>query len=393
VFDHLQIYDRRERAAVGLVDVAISAVALLRRPRRAPSPVSRILVLRLERIGDLLMSLAALDAIRHRAPSAHVHLVVGSWNRSIVPLLSAVDSHELMDAPWLSRTGTGQPMATLLARARSWRRQRFDLAINFEPDIRSNLLVHSSGAPRCVGFGSGGGAGLLTTALEYDPRAHTSRNLLRLVDTALPPGPDEANRTSPPPRLVVRKEDQEAAVRLLPAGSKAIVGLHVSGGRAIKQWPIERFAEVATQLARRLPARLVLTGSEADQLLITRMRALLPGDIEVTDVSGTVDLSAFAALLEQLRLFVTGDTGPMHLAAAVGTPTVAIFGPSDPRRHGPLTDRARVVTTALWCRPCNRVRRPPERCSRGTPDCLTGISVEEVIAAAEELLTSTQTQP
>ena len=98
------------------------------------------------------------------------------------------------------------------------------------------------------------------------------------------------------------------------------------------------------------------------------------------------DCVPLAAVLEQLRLLITGDTGPMHLATAVGTPTVAVFGPSDPRRYGPVTDRARVVVTDLWCRPCNRVRRPPQRCSHGTPDCLARVSVEQVMSAADELI-------
>jgi ADP-heptose:LPS heptosyltransferase len=88
-------------------------------------------------------------------------------------------------------------------------------------------------------------------------------------------------------------------------------------------------------------------------------------------------------------LLLVGDTGPMHLAAAVGTPVVALFGPSDPARYGPLSIRSRVVTADLWCRPCNRVRRPPARCQGRVPDCLNGIDAETVYVAADSLLKST----
>ena len=93
-----------------------------------------------------------------------------------------------------------------------------------------------------------------------------------------------------------------------------------------------------------------------------------------------------AAVLRRLALLVTPDTGPMHLAAAVGTPVVGIFGPSDPVRYAPLSPRAAVVHADLWCRPCNRMRRPPRRCSNGTPDCLARVGVDAVVDAARHLL-------
>jgi lipopolysaccharide heptosyltransferase II len=393
VFEHLQIYNRRERAAVGFADAVIDVLAPLTRlrARGALANPSRILVLRLERIGDLLMSLDALDQIRLRAPGAHIHLVIGSWNRSLVPLIPSVDSHEILDAPWLARTGSKQTTTSLLRHARTWRGGRFDLAINFEPDIRSNLLLSLSRAPRRVGFRSGGGGGLLTEALEYDSSLHASRNLIRLVQAAIPRTADHAAADHPAPRLTPTARDTEQADRLIGSldANTALVGIHVSGGRPSKQWPVERFAELATRLARQLPAKLVLTGGIEDRPLVQRARALLPADVVAHDIAGEVDLPAFVAVLQRLRLFVTGDTGPMHLASAAGTPTVAIFGPSDPRRYGPLGDRSQVVTANLWCRPCNRVRRPPERCSHGTPDCLAGISVDAVMDAARELLQRT----
>jgi ADP-heptose:LPS heptosyltransferase len=93
-------------------------------------------------------------------------------------------------------------------------------------------------------------------------------------------------------------------------------------------------------------------------------------------------------VLKRLAIFVTGDTGPMHLAAAVGTPVVALFGPSVPARYAPLTTDSRVVRVDLPCSPCNRIRRPPDRCRGRVPECLDGISVDAVLAAARGLLES-----
>jgi ADP-heptose:LPS heptosyltransferase len=106
------------------------------------------------------------------------------------------------------------------------------------------------------------------------------------------------------------------------------------------------------------------------------------GSRRVVDAAGGDDLLRSAALLAQLDLLVTGDTGPMHLAAAVGTPVVAVFGPSDPARYAPSGPHDRVVRVDLPCSPCNRIRQPPARCVGHTPDCLAGVTVDAVYDAA-----------
>ena len=161
-----------------------------------------------------------------------------------------------------------------------------------------------------------------------------------------------------------------------------MIALHASGGRAIKQWPPERFADAAARVAREYDATLVLTGSPGDRPIVDEVRAKLPDDIAIIDLAGELELPILGAVLERCLVFITGDTGPMHLAAAVGTPTVAVFGLSDPARYAPISTRHRVVRIDLPCAPCNRVRLPPERCQGHTPDCLQGVTVDAVVRAA-----------
>jgi ADP-heptose:LPS heptosyltransferase len=389
MFDHLEIYDPRERWLVGLSDLAVrvSAPVVTLGSRGPAAPPRRILLLRLERIGDLLMTLGAIETVRRRAPEAAIHLVVGSWNRSLAEMLTAVTTVESLDAPWLARGTRGDPPWRLVRQAGAWR-GRFDLAINFEPDVRGNALIGWSRTPRRVGFSSGGGGGWLTDALVRDPAAHTAVNAGRIVDLALPPGLNEAESPAAISRLVVPEGVRHQASQLLRGvgSDRVLVGVHASGGRPVKQWPVERLAGVATRLARERGAVIVLTGTPADRPLVDGLAAALPRDVTTIDVAGEMALPVFAGLLECLSVFVTPDTGPMHLAAAVGTPVVGIFGPSDPARYGPLSDRARVVTADLWCRPCNRVRRPPDRCVGRVPDCLKRIDEDAVYHATDELL-------
>jgi ADP-heptose:LPS heptosyltransferase len=177
----------------------------------------------------------------------------------------------------------------------------------------------------------------------------------------------------------------EADRLLAGTGTTRLIGLHVSGGRESKQWHLSRFAEVGRSLSDDGATTLVLTGSTADRAMVEDVKRAL-GERPVIDTSGVLDLPSMAALLSRLDVLITGDTGPMHLAAAVGTPVVALFGPSDPRRYGPLTDRQRVLRVQLPCSPCGQVRLPPERCRGHVPDCMDGVTVDAVVRAARELL-------
>jgi ADP-heptose:LPS heptosyltransferase len=380
----LNIHDRRERLLVAAADLALRPAGVVRRlvaPSSQFRAPLRILCLRLERIGDLMMTLPALAELRALAPDASIDLVVGAWNERIAGAIAAVNRVETLDAAWLARSNTGQGMAQLLVRARRWRERRYHLAINFEPDIRSNLLLAASGAKRLTGYESGGGGPLLDVALPYDTRAHTADNAVALVRAAL----GGRSHGVPGLGLTIPESARLEARRLLNGRPEPIVALHVSGGRAIKQWPEARFHEVARTLIDRRGATIVLTGSEADRDQVDTAVRGLP-TAHLLDVSGTLDLITLAAVLERVALLVTGDTGPMHVAAAVGTPIVAIFGPSDPARYAPRGPLDRVVRIDLPCAPCNRIRIPPARCVGHTPDCLAGIDVARVLTAIDDVL-------
>ena len=380
MFAHLQIYEPRERALVGAADAAlrvIGPVARVFRRRTADRP-RRILLMRIERIGDLVMAFDAIADVVAAAPEAEVDLVVGSWNEEIARCIPGLHRIETLDAAWLARNGTGRGVSALLARARQWRSRHYDLAINFEPDIRSHFLLAASGAARTAGFGSGGGGPLLDVALSFDQRRHTSENARRLIAAVL----DVPARIRPW-RLELPAGAKARALEMLGSARSPVVGMHVSGGREIKQWPPERFGEVGARLANERGATIVLTGSSNDSSLVDAARRAIADDA-VIDLTGQLDLVSLAAILERLDLYITGDTGPMHLAAAVGTPVVAIFGPSDPARYAPRA--ARVVRIDLPCSPCNRIRLPPTRCVGHTPDCLAGIDADSVYCAALDVL-------
>jgi lipopolysaccharide heptosyltransferase II len=386
------IQDPLERRLVATADAGLSMVAALRRPFQAQTAAvvapRRILLLRLERIGDLVMALPAIRDVRALAPDAQIDLVVGSWNATLARAVPNVDRVETLDARWLAREREGLALGAMLRTAWTWRTRRYDLAINFEPDIRSNLVLAAAGARSTAGWRSGGGGPILAVALDYDTRAHTTANARRLVAEAFGTRAPESAR----PLLTVPDAAAAAAasrIRTAPGGQAPLVGIHVSGGRAIKQWDPGRFAEVARRLIETRGAAIVATGSAGDRPLVDDLRrALAPHP--VIDVTGADDLLDAAAVLARLDVLVTGDTGPMHLASAVGTPVVAVFGPSDPIRYATAGPLDRVVRIELACSPCNRIRQPPARCVGHTPDCLAGIDAGAVYDAAAAVLDATR---
>jgi len=383
MFDHLQIYAPRERTLVGFADIALTPLRWL--GRRTPVTAStRVLLLRLERIGDLLMTHEAITHTRRLWPDATIDLAVGSWNAPLARLIPEVSRVDVIDVPWLAREGTGLSWASLLSHARGWRANRYDLVVNFEPDIRSNFLAWQSGAPRRVGYWTGGGGALLTDALAYDPAVHVATNAQRMlahIDARA------AHLPAEPARLALDEASEAAATHTLAAVPEThrLVGLHVSGGRESKQWHLSRFADVGRQLAQEPDVTIVLTGGAGDRPLVDAVKSQL-GSTPLVDTAGTLDLPGSAALLSRLTMLITGDTGPMHLAASVGTPVIALFGPSDPRRYGPLATHQQVLRVQLPCSPCGQVRLPPERCRGHVPDCMDGITVAAVVDAAQRWL-------
>jgi ADP-heptose:LPS heptosyltransferase len=395
VFQHLQIPYRKERWIVGLADAGLRAFAFFGSPFRAPStaasPPKRILLLRLERVGDLVMVLDAIAMARQLAPQAEIDLVVGSWNAGLARLIPSADSVESLDVPWMARAGRGLTWAALIRRARAWRSRHYDLAINFEPDIRSNLLLAISGSARRVGFVSGGGGAVLSEAIDPDPAAHIATNAETLVLRAFgKAGPPPAPRLRPPAEKLnlpddARRRAAELIGRLSPGG--VTIGIQPAAGRQIKEWDPARFAEVGAELARQRGAKIVLIGSSADRRALDGVTAAWPPDVPpLVQLPVETDLIVLSAVLERLALLITGDTGPMHLAAAVDTPVLAIFGPSLPTRYAPLSPKARIVRIDIPCSPCNLMRRPPERCVGHVPDCLAGIESAQILKAANEML-------
>lgn len=386
-----RIYDARERWALKGFDLLLRGAAPLLgvRPRSDATTTSswrRILALRLDRLGDLVMTLPALAELRKLAPEAEIELAVGSWNEELARGLPFVDSVRVVDAPWAA----WGKRAGWLAAMRAMRvGPATDLAIDFQGDVRVILLMAASGARSRAGFGDTGGAHLLTHKGRWNESLSWYRQSMDLLEILFPRAPIPETIES---YNFLLPEDRQRGRKLLETtgmtGSpRPWVGIHPSAGRGIKQWEIEKFAALADKLVETASARVVVTGGPSDRELVEEVMSR--AGVGIHRLVAKAGVRTFSAVVAELDLFITGDTGPMHIANAVGAPNLAIFGPSDPVRYGPEDNGEKrvVLRHPLYCSPCNMIRKPPPECSvLDAPECLERIGVDQALAAALGLL-------
>lgn len=303
------------------------------------------------------MALHVLAAAKARVPGARIGWLVEDRFAGLLaghPQIDILHVYERRRArvPWV------------LGRfARGLRRQRYDLALDLQGNLKSGILARLAGASRTVGLDAPlarEGNRLLVRDRVAPPEGHRMRAYLALLDRTLGPGPE--------------------APAILPAGGErhgAIV-LHpgVSRFGAFKRWPPASFADLGDRLARRLGARVLLTAGPGERAETDDVRARMREPAEVVEPKG---LRALADVLSGARLFVASDTGPAHIAAALGIPTVTLFGPKDPAIMAPVGPRARALRAGVRCSPC-ALRFCPD------PVCMKDLPVDLVENTAVDLL-------
>ncbi|HEY9723529.1 MAG TPA: glycosyltransferase family 9 protein, partial [Oscillatoriaceae cyanobacterium] len=270
--------------------------------------------------------------------------------------------------------------------------QRFDLWIDAEFLTRfSALLTGVSGARTRVGFHAPevDRGRLHDVQVPFNNYRHMIDNFCTLVTGALeaPQGDRPLQRIVPNAEAIARIGDKLAA-RGLRVGEPYVILNPNAGELALeRRWSVERFAALADALAPEFGGKLVLVGARSERPYVARMVEAIHASERVIDLSGETSLDELVALFADARLLVSNDTGPLHLACAVGTPTVAIFGPETPTLFGPRGPRHRVVTKGLACSPClNIYNGRTVHCRFAITRCVTEISVEEVLAVAREQL-------
>ncbi|HSQ23094.1 MAG TPA: glycosyltransferase family 9 protein [Pyrinomonadaceae bacterium] len=307
-----------------------------------------ILVIDFGQLGDVVMSLPALRAVREKFPRAQITVAVGKPAAEIIRMSGYADATMEVDRVAL-RDGF-KPLSVLkvFQVAKDVRRRKFDFVIDLHSFAEPNLLGFFSGAPKRL-FSRRRGRSLDFLA-NFKPRPPVEENnrerhqVDRYLDVLRPLDITDAERV---PRLATRFDDDREIDRLLRK-SKAdagapLVGLFPGAGHESRRWPLQQFAQLADSLTRNDAVRPVVFAGPEERALITQMRSLFPSSTVILD---RLTIRQLASAQARLAVFVSNDTGPVHIAAAVGVPIVLLLDGQAPDSYIPLSEPKRVICGA-----------------------------------------------
>ena len=344
---------------------------------RLPATPRKVVLLRASRIGDFLCAIPAFRALRAALPEAEITIIT-------LPML-----HELAArSPYFDRIVPfpGFPgIAEQLFEARhtvdflrQMQEERFDLAIQFQGSgVNSNPFMLLLGARATAGFvRRGDPPGRLDAALPWPEEEREVRRMLAL--TTFLGAPAHGEQTEFP----LWPADHAAAQALLSGLPRPLVGLHTSARDASRRWPLSRFAAVGATLSHLYGSSIVILGEEEERATLAPVVEEIEGAGAVClNLAGRTTLPVLGALIARLAVFITNDTGPAHIAYALGVPTVTIAGGGNPDAYRPpVAGPFRFLAHDVPCRPCGYAT-----CPIGAP-CLLGVTVQQVADAAREVM-------
>ena len=414
------------------------ALVAARQARTSIPAAPRILLIRPDHLGDLVLTTPILHALKQHAPNAHITMMVGPWSSEIAARHPAIDRLIVVPFPGFQRSPQKAltPYILLVSVAKQLRRSNYDLAINLRPDFWwGAALIYLAGIPRRVGYALRPGTPFLTHALPYGghPYELATVSSLRLTSTALQtlngrdksclsdcpttwsrrlgrspsgslavgirtqgpyaPLPEPFSPEAYPLDFKPTPEEQAwVAARLQDAGideATPIIVIHPGTGADVKLWRNAGWSSCAdaTSLTFSPQARIILTGSKNERPLLEEIAGgMNTPALIITDMT----VGQLAALLGRASLVAGVDNGPLHIAVAQGTPTVQIFGPTDARVFGPWGSPERHIVIASTHRcptcpaiPCGRLDFSPQELP--AHPCVRRVTEQQVLTAIEQI--------
>lgn len=327
-------------------------------------PDAKLLVVDLAFIGDLIMSTPAYANLRKGFPEAQIDLLAAPGSRPVIEnngVFNRIFTTGIKTGGWKSIREESELMAT----------ECYDLVVSFHRGHGSLLMLKMAGVPHRIGFTNGGRSFFLTGGIPFQLYRHRAWNHLRLIDECLPIDVDYTIPTHielDPDAVESIGSKLRDRVRGTP-----LIAINPNAAWPSKRWTVEGFAEIADKISAMgyLP---VLIGSPKEKGIsegVVKHMKTVP-----LDLTGETSLKELAALLSMCALLITNDSGPMHMAHAVKTKVIAIFGPTDPERCGPWLGEIGPIQKELDCAKCYR-----KRCWH--QDCMRKLDIGAVISQVE----------
>jgi lipopolysaccharide heptosyltransferase II len=338
---------------------------------------NRILVVRTDRVGDVVLSMPAVEALRALFPAAYICMMVAPCCREIVEHSRFLDDFLLYD-----KQSIGRSFRKAWKFSRELRSRRFDVAFVLHPTIRAHVSVYFAGIPRRVGYRKKFSF-LLTDTIVHTKHRGEKHETEYALDLLRAVGLEPATYA---PHLTVSDDaDRRARDLLREAGitsEDTVIVLHPAASCPSKIWPPDYFARAADELIAKYGCKTVVVSGpdglrQADEVIRRMTR-------EAVNLAGRTTLSTLAGIFKQSELVISNDSGPVHVASAVGAPVISIFGRKQeglsPRRWGPLGNKGVALHKDVGCEQCRA-----HNCSRDFA-CLKAVTVEDVLTAADALL-------
>ncbi len=336
--------------------------------------VQRVVVRGSNWVGDAVMTIPALRELRRILPEAHITLASRSWASGLF-----ADAEFLNDVITSDAGGVFAP----LREARAWAGHNFDLAVLFPNSFAAAVVPALARIPLRIGYGTHKRSLLLNPALplpEWKNLKHESYYYLQIVSQL---EKHLTGKLTTPPRLdsslhVSGAQQAAARVKLAENGvvqSQTLIAICPGSiNSRAKRWPVQRYAELADLLIERIDATILLIGSREEASVVSAVQAQMK--YSPISLAGKTSLEELVGILNSADLVISNDTGPAHIASALGRPTLVIFGPTNPLTTRPLSESAQILRTPPDCAPCMLRECPIDH------RCMTAIEPEEVFARA-----------
>jgi heptosyltransferase-2 len=343
---------------------------------------NKILIRGVNWIGDAVLTLPAIKAIRRFHHKSHISLLVKPWVAELFTHNTDIDEIIRYDDEFKGLAGKFK-LARLL------RRKNFDKAILLQNAFDAAFITWLSGIPERLGYKTDGRGLFLTRAINIDRavlQKHQVSYYLNMLNSAGIETPD----SHPYIHITAeeRKKAQDAIISGFSEKHSPIIGINPGAvyGPA-KRWPVEKFAELIKIIFDKLDGKCIIFGSKAETGIADEINSeitkqgIANTDSRILTLTGKTSLRELAALIAECDVFVTNDSGPMHMASALYVPVVAIFGSTNPVTTGPFGDRHKIITKTMPCSPCME-----RECPEGHVRCMEEVSADEVFEAVENIL-------
>ncbi|MBK9142956.1 MAG: glycosyl transferase [Candidatus Melainabacteria bacterium] len=341
-------------------------------------PASRILVIRYRFLGDTILTVPFLRNLRGAYPQARIDMLVGPVSGEVLSGCPYVDNFITFDTTRFHKYDSGKgEKRSFWSYIGQLRKPRYDLVFVLKRSLSSAFLAFTTGARYRVGYATEGRGLLLTHSAKWRTDVHEVESVLDVLEAA---GATVEDRHL---EAWIAKSESDSIREKVPeleaGGAKVLI--HAAAAHPDKLYPLESWAQIINALNGELGMQPFFTGAPGDRQMYEELAEM--SGVRSVNMAGELSVRESMALYKEMDLAVCVDSGPAHLAAATGVPTVALFGPTDPVRWAPYGDRMRAVfDTSLECRPCNYRKTCDNR------PCLNALPAGTVLAACEEILRS-----